>query len=349
MSIYINGIGSISTQGLTERSEENKYILNSSIRNLCIEPTYKTMLPPIQLRRMSKVVKMGVHCAIAALKDAGIEKPDIISTGTAYGCLADTENFLQKMIVHQETMLTPTAFIQSTHNTVSGQIALITTCHGHNFTYVQKGHSFECSLQESMMWLNENPALQILTGGIDEMTNHSFEIIERFGTFKKEGEYIDDKSEGTIAGEGANIFILHGKKNKHSYCELIDLKLCKQENIEAQLLNFLEKNNIDILEIDTCLIGTNGDTRYDEKLWNNLQKLTQTNFIEFKKYCGEYPTSTAFAVSMACNFFNNKNVSSELISKKNNELKTPKNILIYNHYKNNYHSFILLKSLECTE
>jgi 3-oxoacyl-[acyl-carrier-protein] synthase II len=165
MAIYINGIGSISAQNLEPRSANFDIIKGETNPLICVEPDYKEMINPMQLRRMSKVVRMGIATAKSALKDAQIEKPDIITIGTAYGCLADTEFFLNKLISQEETMLTPTSFIQSTHNTVSGQIALMLACHGHNFTFVHKGFSFESALQDAMMWLKEKENISVLTGG----------------------------------------------------------------------------------------------------------------------------------------------------------------------------------------
>ncbi len=345
MSIYINGIGSISAQLFDPRAGNYELIQPESNRWHAIEPDYKGLLPPIQLRRMSRVVKMGIAAAKTALGDAGIEKPDIITTGTAYGCLADTESFLQKMITQEETLLTPTSFIQSTHNTVSGQIALILTCHGHNFTYVQRGHSFESSLQESMMWLTENKDLDILTGGIDEMTQHSFDIISRFGTYKNEHDHYATPSEGTIAGEGANIFILNAAKNEKSYAELADVKMCSTEDIETELHDFLGSNKLTTADIDTCLVGTNGDNRYDDFILNNISSLPNARLIDYKKWCGEYPTSASFAMTLASNILYNKRIPDDLVSNDKDNSAVPRNVLIYNHYKNQYHSFILLKSI----
>lgn len=343
--MYINGIGSISAQLFDPRAVNYELILPDTNRLHVVEPDYKEMMPPMLLRRMSKVVKLGIAAAKNALKDAGIEKPDIITTGTAYGCLADTENFLQKMITQEETLLTPTAFIQSTHNTVSGQIALLLNCHGHNFTYVQRGHSFESSLQESMLWLTENDQLNILSGGIDEITQHSFEIISRFGTYKKEQEHYATPSAGCMAGEGANLFVLNTHKTDRTYAELADLKMCYRDEAADSLDQFLAQNNLTAEEIDTCLVGSNGDVRYDETILKNIQILSNARLIDFKKWSGEFPTSGAFAMALAANLILHKHAPKPLIMHEKTNDYEPRNVLIYNHYKNQYHSFILLRSL----
>lgn len=345
-NIYIQGIGSISAQNFSANKNEYNFIEISNQYFSCVEPDYKEYITPMQLRRMGKVVKYGIATSMLALKDAQIKKPDMITVGTAYGCLADTEIFLTKIIENKETLLTPTSFIQSTHNTVSGQIALLLSCHSHNFTFVQKGFSFESSLEETTIWLHENPTHQVLCGGIDEYTQHSLQIISRFGTYKKPNEPYQTESAGTTAGEGAHFFVLSTEIKQNSYAEIIDLHLCYQENIELELKIFLEKNQLSTHDIDCCLIGTNGDIRYDAKILNNCISLLNSQFIEFKKWSGEYPTSNAFALSLASSILKNKKIPNHLIKKdigkKSDKLEY---ILIYNHYKNKNHSFILLKGI----
>ncbi len=346
MNFYIQGIGSISPQLLNKRGE---LPLMQSIRNEifeCVEPDFKEFIQPNYLRRMSKAVKYGIATALTALKDAGITTPDVITVGTAYGCLKDTEQFLSQMIENNETLLTPTSFIQSTHNTVSGQIALLLACHGHNFTFVQKAHSFEFALEETMMWLMENPDLNILCGGIDERTKHSHQIISRFGTYKNQNESIEDSTEGTIGGEGANFFILSSNKNDNSYAKLKDVYRCNTQDIENELCLFLGRNNLTSNDIDICMIGTNGDIRYDKYIEQNVSLLHRAVKIQFKKWAGEYPTVVAFAVSLSANILCNiKTKNKFLFQDQEYNDENTNNILIYNHYKNQYHSFILLEKI----
>ena len=102
----------------------------------CIEPDYTKYVDAKLIRRMSRIIKMGVAAASEALQQANVQCPDAIITGTAYGCLTDTDQFLTRMVEFKETLLSPTAFIQSTHNTVAAQIALMLQCHSYNNTYV---------------------------------------------------------------------------------------------------------------------------------------------------------------------------------------------------------------------
>src|SRR5689334_20950252 len=71
----------------------------------CVEPDYAKWLDPKQIRRMSRILKMGATAAFIAMKESGVQKPDAIITGTGYGCLDDTGIFLSKMIENDEQAL----------------------------------------------------------------------------------------------------------------------------------------------------------------------------------------------------------------------------------------------------
>ena len=73
--------------------------------------------------------------------------------------LSNSEKFLQQMCREGEQALGPTLFMQSTHNTIAGMLAIRTQCHGYNITFTQGNRSLDCSLCDA--------ALQIALGRID--------------------------------------------------------------------------------------------------------------------------------------------------------------------------------------
>ena len=149
--MYIRATGNISPQKtfgqlpfLTEPQEF------SGNRLTCAEPDYKDIIDPKLIRRMSRIIRMGVAAATQCLRESNITKPDAIVTGTAYGCLEDTGLFLTKMVEFNEELLTPTAFIQSTHNTIGAQIGLMLQCNNYNNAFVHRGFSFESALVDAL-------------------------------------------------------------------------------------------------------------------------------------------------------------------------------------------------------
>src|SRR5215203_4669641 len=227
--MYILGTGNISAQKtfghvpfLTEAVE---YTGN---RLSCIEPDYKAFIDAKQIRRMSRIIRIGVAAAMECLREAGVNSPDAIVTGTAYGCLEDTGLFLSKMVEYKEELLTPTAFIQSTHNTIGAQIGLMLQCNNYNNAFVHRGFSFESALQDALMLLKEDEFNHVLVGAIDEITNISHPILTRLGLYKKEntsslGLY-SSGTKGTIAGEGAAFFLLSNKPGYNDYGNLAGLE-----------------------------------------------------------------------------------------------------------------------------
>ena len=93
MEVYIHGSGIISPQQTWNVDALGVPISYQENRLTCIEPDYASWLDVKQLRRMSRIMKMGAAAALLSLKNAGVAKPDAIITGTGWGCLEDTGIF----------------------------------------------------------------------------------------------------------------------------------------------------------------------------------------------------------------------------------------------------------------
>ncbi len=222
-----------------------------------------------------------------------MENPDAIITGTAYGCLADTIQFLTRIIEGNEEMLPPTAFIQSTHNTVGGQIALMLKCHGYNNTFVHRGFSFESALLDASFLLQEKEATHVLVGGIDEITDTSHAILSRFGLYKR-----------FPAGEGAAFFLMSGVPGAGAYAKLDGLatfyKPKDSAAIERHIDSFLTRNSTGLKDIDLIITGDN--------------VFSDCASISYKHLCGEYPTSTSFALWLAAQILRSGHLPSHFSS-----------------------------------
>ncbi|MEP7143596.1 MAG: beta-ketoacyl synthase chain length factor [Ferruginibacter sp.] len=353
MKLYIRATGNISPQitfghagFLTEPVEHSGNRLN------CAEPDYKAFIDVKQIRRMSRIIKMGVAAAMECLQEAGLETPDAIVTGTAYGCLEDTGVFLSKMITQHEELLAPTAFIQSTHNTVGAQIALMVHCNGYNNVFVHRGFSFESALLDAMLLLKEGEANNVLVGGLDETTDASHAILTRFGLYRREPvsnfKLFEGSSKGTIAGEGAAFFLLTNQSSPGNYAQLDGLftfyKPADIKETEAYIFSFLSIQSILPADIDLVITGRNGDAKGDgvydilgQSVFNNICT------VNYKNLCGEYPTSVSFALWLAGNIIKSGTVPGVLAAN-GNKAKKIKKILIYNHLQNIHHSLLLVSA-----
>lgn len=262
-----------------------------------LEPDYKAWIPNAALRRrMSRLVRMGVATGLQCLREKEIS-PDAILTATGLGCLADTEKFMNGILDNGEQLLAPTAFIQSTFNTVGAQIALLTGNHCYNNTYVHRGFSFESALLDASLLIGEEEAATVLAGATDEMTPLLHTILGRMGCWRHQQP-----------GEGAAFFLLSGAPIAGSRIVLKDMELFggsyTEKEIHERLRLFLEQNKASEARI--------------------LQP------EEYKRLCGEYPTSISFALWYAC--------------RRIGETNDPRSWVIRNHYAGT-HSFLLLKRI----
>ena len=134
-----------------------------------------------EVRRMGKLMKAATISSLKALKEAGIETPDAIITATAYGMLETSEKFLLDMLENGEETLSPTLFMQSTHNTLSSAIAIRTKCHGYNMTYSQGKDSLQWALRDARCLIETGKARTVLVGLHDEATPLVQELFRRMG------------------------------------------------------------------------------------------------------------------------------------------------------------------------
>lgn len=125
---------------------------------------------PMEARRMGKLMKATLLSSLMALKKAGVECPDAIITGTRFGCLENSEKLLRQLTDEGEQTVSPTLFMQSTHNTIGSAIAIKTRCHGYNMTYTQGADSLSWAIRDARMLLESGRYETVLVGCHDETT-----------------------------------------------------------------------------------------------------------------------------------------------------------------------------------
>jgi len=348
-AVYINSAACISIQDtLNENFSQNLKTENSVQIVRAIEPNYREFIPPAASRRMSKTVKMSSVASKYALKEAGIEKPDAIIVGTGMGCSQDSEKFLKNVLENNEEFLTPTFFIQSTHNTVAGQIALGLQCHGYNFTYVNTSSSLEFSMLDAQLQINDGEADNVLVGSTDEQTDRTMELYKLNSTIKKEEnlpvDYLNSKTEGVIWSEGASFFVLGKDKAENSYAQLKDIQLSNRLDLDETqkfVEDFLAKNNLKNDDIDAVILGFSGDAKSDVYYTKAMHLFSSSALLYYKHLSGEYNTASGFSTFMACHILKNQEIP-EVMMTNNLKKKEIKNILLYNHLGGNDHSLVLL-------
>ncbi|GAA3508335.1 beta-ketoacyl synthase chain length factor [Aquimarina addita] len=349
---FINGIASISAQPTTNPTSFLEEIISYHQPIFkAKDPDYKQYISPATMRRMSKAVKMGVTAATMALEASATSIPDAIITGTGMGCKQDSERFLENILHNDEEFLTPTPFIQSTHNTVGGQIALGLGCKAYNITYVQGSVSFELAAMDAQLILSEEPSKHILVGGIDEVAKNSI-VLHTYDEQIKDTDAVDvmnllnTKTIGSVSSEGATFMVLGSKKTEKSLAKIIDIHTISKATpdiIQEQIETFIIRQGMTLQDIDTVILGNNGDINFDH-YYTSLQTSIFSDMEQlcYKHLIGEYPVASGFGFWLASKIFTLNKVPSVL---KVNQIKAKKhiNILLYNQYLGKDHSIVLLQ------
>jgi 3-oxoacyl-[acyl-carrier-protein] synthase II len=251
-------------------------------------PNYKEYIDAGLLRRMSKILRMSVAAAKECLHQVGGVEPDAIVTGTGLGCLQDTEKFLNTFLT-VEGLLPPTSFIQSTHNTIAGQISLSIGNHGYNMTHTQNTLSFEHALIDSMMLLAEGDQ-HILVGAADE----HIPFLDRVGQEL-------DVTFPVALTSGCSFFVLSKERSDQSLAKVAAVEAFGQvSSLEPYLDSFFKTNQIVPESVDLVLFsGLNLEACGQVLRYLTDRGIQEDKIQDYLLYSGIYPTASAFAVHYA--------------------------------------------------
>lgn len=313
-----------------------------------LEPNYQDYFTIMQLRRMSRITRLGLVTAIECLRDAGDYRPEAIITGTGKGSLTDTEKFIHAVREFAEGTLNPTPFIQSTYNSLNGLIGLHHHINSYNSTYVHTGFSLEHALLDAAFQLNEQSIQTALVGSFEEMTPEHYIIKDKLDFWKKEIESPDaimKSSPGAISGEGSFFFFLDFQQGA-APLQLVDMGLLFEPG-EGAVLNamdaMLKQQGLGWDQLDVYLSGRNQDSRYEHyyaEVENQLSEITHQ--LHFKHLSGEFDTAAGFGLWAAVRMAEKNQLFPSLI-RKQGSAPSLNYMLLYNQYYGKQHSIYLLK------
>lgn len=276
-NVYIGASSSVSVQ---ETFDNPNWL--ESIRPLTDEPMkvlapdYKKFLDPTATRRMSKVLKNSLLTAKQAMEKQGIVELDAVITATAWGCQEDTTKFLDSFESMGEELLSPTSFIQSTHNTIGGLIAMSVKCNGYNNTISHDFMSFETSLLDAVLLMKENKQpMNCYVGGIDELTDFSAGIFTKAQCF----------NEVHPVAEAATCFIVHNQEAQKKVAKLTNITFT--QSLNETILDLIQQNKPDLI-LSSSVIESN------------------VPVFDYRTLCGEFSTASAFGLYLAAELLTKK-------------------------------------------
>ncbi|MDE7403107.1 MAG: beta-ketoacyl synthase chain length factor [Muribaculaceae bacterium] len=290
-----------------------------------IEPNFKEFINPIEARRLGRVLKRALCTSLSALRQAGLNNPDAIITGTGMGCLENSEKFLLQLAQLGESCLKPTLFMQSTHNTISSLIGINIKCHGYNNTYSQKACSFESALLDAWLQLKAGAIKSVLVGSHDEVTPLFAKILKR------------NSPDFKLVSETSVASVLVAEES------------AQPNQIEVENVNILyrplrEELIRHITEPAVVMLGLNGNESNDRHYCELLGKVSGNPImLHYKPIFGDNFSASAIGFYAATRLLQTGKIPEFMYHSKPAGNVIPSEITLINHYEGNTWSLIKLK------
>ena len=311
-----------------------------------IDPSFKEYISPIEARRMGRILKRALATSKEALKTAGCDTVDAIMTGTGFGCIENTEFFLDALSNEGEQLLKPTYFMQSTHNTISSLVAIQTKNYNYNATYAHKGISFESALHDAWMQFRLGKIGSALVGCHDEMTETFYRIMKKGGVMGH-----DDERCGEVAVSVVLSRHCEERSNPETkpLCRLTGLKMLHQptmNDLMDAVTTMLQSADRSLADVDYILTGISGNHENDKAYLAETKTLFGDKpLLKYKHLFGENFTASGLGFYVAAQCLKAGRVPSHLFVNANEASdKQPACIMLFNRSDGNDYTLILLET-----
>lgn len=267
-----------------------------------VNPSFRDYMAANEARRMGGLMKRALVTTLKVLGETGIEHPEAVITGTSIGSLDYTERILDGMTENGEQALSPTYFMQSTHNTVGSALAIYTKTHGYNTTYSHGSISFDLTVQDAWMQMQLGKISTALVGGHDEMTEGYFSKLQQV-------KYVG--VEGMVpCGEMAMSMLLNTDSSVDHLAELAGIRMSFRpsgEQFQQQLDSLLAQAGMTLDDVSLVMTGMNGNPANDQLYKPMLETLlADKSTMDYKRVFGENYAASALGLYAAAHLLKQK-------------------------------------------
>ncbi len=239
---------------------------------------------PLKKRRWAKLQQMALDCATSSLNDVQLNLQNHqvgVCLGTGLGMVAETQRFVEAVILSKEAEPIPSAFTNSVHNATSSAVAQKFSFKGLNSATTAKEVSFECALKQAWREINAGGISVALVGACDEHSLYAEKFLNNHAIFAKQNKTTDFACVYLVASEGVQSAPL---------AEVKALKISrvnKNEETESEFLkDFISENGG--VDCSVCLCANNV---YQQKFIDNVLCLVGVGDVERINDCSNYSTS----------------------------------------------------------
>ena len=204
------------------------------------------------------------------------------------------------MTENGEEAMSPTYFMQSTHNTVGSALAIYTKTHGYNTTYSHGNISFDLTVQDAWMQMQLGKIKTALVGGQEEMTDNYFGLLKKTG-------YVGQEKQ-VPCGEMAMSMMLTTDPQADHLAELAGIRISYRptmEQLQQQLDDMLAEAGIEKSQLNMVMVGLNGQRANDELNIKAIEALFEhKTVLTYKHLFGENYTASAMGLYATAHILN---------------------------------------------
>lgn len=239
--IAITGVGIVApgvlgAEAFAERLESGESFLSEITRfdtadlrshraGLIHEFSAKGFIPPMKMRRMNYLSRMGLVAAKLALQDlSSQERPlsddgdDIgVAIGTMFGPVQTSVEYLLEYVEKGAALAPPQLFAESVANAPGSHIAIEYGFRGFNLTFTQRESSVLAAAMFASGQILKGSIQGAVVGGVEEINEITFSVLDRIRALAtaddhaEEARPFDRDRRGIVVGEGSAMFVFENE------------------------------------------------------------------------------------------------------------------------------------------
>ena len=323
--LWIAGTGLLSPEGVTAEIALPAGAARTSFPALrCPDRLTTETIPAARLRRLGRAQKLALVAAERAAREAGSrgageDARRAVLVGTGLGEMGQTAAFLENLVRKHEAEPLPARFVNSVHNALASQIAILLGCTGENHTFTHGFASFELALWQATVALRAGRARTALVCGADETSPYLSAAGLAFGWWggsdAASGDGAGRPSDRPLPGEGAGAVLLTRGEDMTTdgLARIKAVRVLQRGNGSGAVdpeseVEFIRdvagKGGVAISDIDALIVGSNGaadQVAAYRAVTVALGSAAGRTLITatYKDRCGDFCTAAALGLVMA--------------------------------------------------
>ena len=250
------------------------------------DAAFAKAVPAAFVRRLKRLPRLMLALAQTVQTASGrTAPPEVIAAGTAWGPLAETQEFLRKLFESNDQFSSPMDFIGSVHNAPAGQIALLLGSQAPNLTCSSGDRSFSQALLCA--------SLQIAAGADSGL------VVAAEGFEPRLSPLFEPEVAGSpLVSDGGAAFLVVPDDGAAG-ARLRWLGEAGADNANALVEELVDREFAD--RYDAVLIGAPAgyDLARDSALARLAERLTPASAVAYRERLGQHASISATAAAIA--------------------------------------------------